>query len=476
MSSTAPKRGAVGVPGKFGAAWRVAARFNPLSGPVIIVWANASPRLMTMIPIVRALRAAGHDAILGFPPHLRQRATSLPDLEDIECLAIPRLVLRRVRNARMFVSAETSIAHGPRRTVRVALYHSLPDHDLTYNYAAMFRRKPHIVPHIDYFGVSVRQSDAQWDADRYRPIVDETMPAHLLRDRREHMIVFPFGYPKIDLLMQRREAGGLPAADTILYAPTQTTLDYGSVREYGAAILGAIHAAFPEYRIVFRPYPGRDAAKLRNLAEAFAGDGRFYYDTSVTGEDDMIRSAVMVTDRSSMAMSFSLGLARPSVFFDAGGIAAEDPAGFARFDPVGFRAGSPQGVVDAIRTALASRGEIAARIEERRGNHLYHPGHAASAFAGMVPDILAGTKRADWLTVPRRPFPSDDPGKVAAHIATLAKDIGSPDQPKGRLSLAMLKAGFAGSETGLTTEALLVLRKKLNPRRYLSRPKARDRR
>lgn len=443
---------------------------TPRDTAVILIWASAAPRVMSMIPIVTALRKAGFAAYIGFARDVARGLEKTGVLDTIDYLTCSKFTLENL-SVDVFVAAETEINLGPQDAIRVALYHSLPDHGLAYNYASMFRRKPQVGAMMDYFCTAVQQPSKRWSVRTYQPVIDEVFPETLLNHRREKLTLLPLGYPKIDLLIAK--AGDAVPRDTITYAPTQTILDFSSVREAGAEIIAELLAGFPDHRIAFRPYPGRDVKKLRDIIARFADDPRFVLDTSVTGEDLMMRSAAVVTDRSSVAMSYALGLARPAVFFAIDGVKGSDPKGVVRFDPVGFRAGSPAAVREAVAQALDRTEAIAARIVKTRGNYIHNPGHAAGHLAEIMPDILAGRMREGWLAIPRRPFPSQDRAVVAAHLEDLAAKAGARTKDQ---SMRVLAAGFETTPLHQRVVNLLkVARKRLNLRRYRSRPTRPDR-
>ena len=379
---------------------------------LIFLWAYSAPRVMTMIPLAIADEITDESALV----------------QGIEWMAIEKRDLPLLDMATIFMSSETAIGDGPQRAIRVAMSHSLPDYDLRANYPRMLPRKIHIAGQADYFGVPVRRPVEDWTVETYRPIVDGVLPERMLEHRRPTLTMLPFGYPKIDLLMTQAKAD-LPR-DTITFAPTQTTMHFSVARAHGEQIIAMLLAQFPDHRIAFRPYPGRDVTGLAPIAAAFRDEARFHFDTSVTGHDGMMRSAVLVTDRSSVAYSYSLGLARPAIFFAPDGIAGDDPQGFERYDPGGFRAGSVPGIGRAVAHALATPDEIADRIARIRGDYIFHPGRAAATFAEIVPDILAGRTRDGWLEIPRRPFPSSDPEEVDRHLATLSPRFDSRQRDK----------------------------------------------
>jgi hypothetical protein len=408
---------------------------------VILVWARTAPRIMTMIPVARALKAAGYRALLCISDTMQDDLDQSEIFEDVECIFITPREIKRLKVADVFISSETCVQDGPKTAVRIGIFHSLPDFKLDYDFLVSLERRLHIISEMDYFAISVCQPEDRWNVERYLEAVDRVFPAKALEKRRSHLTLLPFGYPKIDMLMTQSDLVDPP--DTITYAPTRTSMTFSSVAQHGEKILSMLLETFGDHRIVFRPFPDDMAEIIDPIVARFQDNPRFVLDDSLTGHDAMMRSAVVVTDRSSMAMSFSLGLERPSVFIHVDGISGEDPKGYKKVAPVGFRAGSIAAGRKAIKRALRTADSIKLNIATKRANYIYNPGRATQNLAEIMPDILADRGRDEWLAIPRRPFVSDNPVALEQHMKKMEQRVSGRNLDK---KLQKLRDAFAAEQ------------------------------
>ncbi|MCK0168412.1 hypothetical protein MWU52_12680 [Jannaschia sp. S6380] len=442
--------------------------------PVILVWVASKPRIATMRPIARSLREAGFATVVAYSPSLGPSAAK--DLRGTDCLQIPPERLCDLRGVSVFLSAEQNAALGPLDAIRFAIHHSLPDYDLRRDYGHLLAGKPLAVAAADYYAIPVRQAPDDWTVANYGPHVDRLLPPALLEGRPDRFVVVPFGYPKVDHMMQEETADR--PLDTITYAPTQTVMSFSSVERKGARILKMLLRNFPDHRIAFRPYPGPDLKRLAGLIDQFRDNPRFVLDDSPTGEDLMRRTALVVTDRSSIAMSFGLGYARPVAFFRAAGLVGKRDAEIEEVAPIGLRAGSVNALRKAVRRLLANPQAIADRIRRERGDHICNPGRSTDYLVEIMPDIIAGRTRPEWLTVPRRPFPGRSHGKRAAQFDAMMTKLSGHHSRIPVIIEETLRQGFLSDTPSPRANPVRLswarlTRRMSDLRRYLSRPRGR---
>lgn len=411
------------------------------SSPVILIWAKQKPRIVMMRLIGQALVHAGYKAFILFPPVLGIRAEEVDDTGTVPCFEIRQPDLKKLRDAAVFISSEQNVVDGPQEAKRFGIYHSLPDKELKRDYAQMLALKPIPATAADYFAILVKQTPENWTVENYAPHVDGILPAALLQGRRKTLAIVPFGYPKIDQMM-KLDTSAIPR-DTITYAPTQTTIGGGSAKRKGKEILTMLLDSFPDYRIAFRPYPGPDRDRLAEVIDAFQSHPRFMLDETATGEEVMHRSAVVVSDHSSMAVSFGLGFGRPVVFFRVEGLKQGRNDGLEPVDPIGVRAGTIPALQSGVQKMLEQSDDIAARVAERRADILYNPGRSIDYLVEIMPDILADRSRPDWLEIPRRPFIGRSAADQTAQFETLRAKLLAlrPRFPEDILN--RLEEGFA---------------------------------
>ena len=435
--------------------------------PNILIWTRSKPRIATMRPVARALMRAGFRTFVGYSTTLEIDPEEFAS--DLSCFELPDDSVPGLEGVTVFISAEHNVGAGPPGAIRFAIHHSLPDDTLRRDYGDLLGDKPIAAAVTDYYAIPVRQEPSNWSVDRYAPHVDGILPRSLLVGRKKTLSIVPFGYPKLDQMIA--EDLGSIARDTITYAPTQSTLTFSTVATHGHEILQTLLDRFPDHRIAFRPYPGADHERLSGLIAGFADHPRFVLDDSATGEDLMRRTAVVVTDRSSIAMSFGLGYCRPVVFFQAKGLPKGGSAQIVPFRPLGLRAGSPEAMANAVDRCLRESDRFAAEIAERRGEFIYNIGRTGEYLAEILPDIIAGRDRPEFLDVPRAPFAGQDEEAIEAHLAMFRKKLPPPAMRRGglfdRLAAAFRDPSEPEEEMGVTDR---IARKMQGLRRYLSPP------
>ncbi|MGR3467964.1 MAG: hypothetical protein ACU0CI_08795 [Shimia sp.] len=414
--------------------------------PNIIVWLRSLPRIATMIPIAKALQAAGYPVHLVFALNLPVDKAAVFGPHGVPAYRVPAARVKYLPFVAIAISSEQNILDMPPTARRVALHHSLPDGNLRRDYLLIAARKAAYLSQADYYCLPAVQTAQDWDVARYAHLFDRTFPRHVLKDRSPHLRIVPFGYPKVDALMAEPEPED-GALDTILYAPTQSTLSFGRAHQDGTEILEALVEGFPEYRITFRPYPGLDADRLKRMYGGLMRAGRIHLDRSPTGAEELRRSAVVVSDRSSVAMSFGLGYARPIILCRA---KPDDMPGrrFHMFNPLGYRVSHTRDVVDGVRKVMEETPEIARRIRNRRKNFIYNPGGCTDYLLDLIPDILADRNRPDLLNVPRRPA---DPAELARGSAFVERMLERWREAAGDIGVLdedAIRTAYTGASIG----------------------------
>lgn len=434
--------------------------------PVILIWIKARPRITTMRPIAEKLIEKGFNTLVAYAADLDVTPEAMRFDARVRCFRVHMKNVRTLTGVTVCILAEKDTYIAPVDAKRVGIQHSLPDSNLRFDYATTLKLKPVVALETDYLAIPTKQPEASWNISHFQPHLDKRLPAPLLRPRCKNMTIIPFGYPKIDQMMAVDTRDDV--LDTITYAPTQTVLNYSSVKQKGADIIAMLLKSFPEHRIAFRPYPGADVERTRAVYERFLDDPRFVMDDSPTGEALMRRSAVVITDRSSVAVSFGLGFARPVVTFEKGG-KAKDIRGFA---PIGLRVTSIGMLRQAVRQVLKNHHKIAERIKSKRGQFIYNPGSSAEYLAEIMPDIIAGGSRPEWLQVPRRPFPGWSRARNRAQMKSIEATIGKTSRFQHKLTEEILRPSFEMTPASrLRAAAGRVARRIPGLRHYLSRPR-----
>jgi YidC/Oxa1 family membrane protein insertase len=131
--------------------------------------------------------------------------------------------------------------------------------------------------------------------------------------------LFDYGHPRLEQVISEGQAyRGSKAADepaTVLIAPTwgETSIFNTCGRELIGVLLEA------GYRVIMRPHyqsnrrtPGLIAA----VREAYAGHPAFEYIDRMGETDSIMRSDILVSDWSAMALEYAWGLEKPVLFID----------------------------------------------------------------------------------------------------------------------------------------------------------------
>jgi hypothetical protein len=185
-------------------------------------------------------------------------------------------------------------------------------------------------------------------------------------------------------------------------------------------ILSALLEAFPQHTIAFRPYPAHvDIEIARALSGQFMQIERFVFDESGTGVALQKRAALVVTDSSSSALTFSISSGRPLVFAqlaEDASSAAADP----QSTPLGFRVRSRAGLIAAVRHGCEHPGDWRKQISQAREEYLYNPGRASKYLAEHLPLLAVRGSHPEWLSVERRPWLGvDDAHETSLYLSRL---------------------------------------------------------
>lgn len=394
------------------------------AGICAVLFANSRPRIAGYLALANAIAAEGHVCIVVHPYASVPSEEELLGFEHVTRAALSKNEIKGLQGVDVFVSPELIIDTAPPGAATVALHHSLPE-NLNTNYAGSIRNSPTIIRAMDYLVVALKQRSSAWKASNYA-LVQNVYPPEFLRDRRATLDIVPGGYPKIDYL--EKAIGAEASLDTIIYSPTVAFHPDGQIKRGGEEIIAALLDRFgDQFRIVLRPYPiEQDAALGREIATRFSERPNFDLDLTVTGLENQRRCAVVVTDKSSSAVSFSLAAGRPAVFVNL-----DDPGSTAynqRIEFFGFRCVGLPAALNAVDLCLGSADYWRGAIGKRRGAYLYNPGSASAYLAKKLPVFARRETDPEWLSVARTPWLGyTDRGESERHLRRLL------DASKGRL-------------------------------------------
>ena len=131
--------------------------------------------------------------------------------------------------------------------------------------------------------------------------------------------LFDYGHPRLEQVIEQgrqfrpQKLPGEPA--TVLIAPTWG--EHSIFNTCGRALIGVLLAA--GYRVIMRPHYQSNRKTPEVIAavrDAFAGHERFEYIAQMGETDSILRSDILVTDWSAMALEYAMGLEKPVLFID----------------------------------------------------------------------------------------------------------------------------------------------------------------
>lgn len=370
-----------------------------------LLFVETPPRLGTNLALARAMLDAGHLPLVvcTFEPNLS--AAELCGFEDLPLAVLSKDDVRSLNGVDVFFSSESVRDVAPAGAATVGIVHSLPDAGLRQaglmiNYSGNVQRYPIMIRALDYLVIAVRQAPSDWTQENYGAI-GGVYPPTFLEARRPMLDIVPGGYPKLDY-SERILTAGPGKGSVLLYAPTSAGSSVSRVKTDAEAIFASLLGNFPDYTIVFRPYPTPNDLKFaQKAAERFLSGTRFVLDSSSTGIEFQKLAAVSVTDSSSGAITFSMATRRPLV---RAKLMHPDSAGKPIPIPFSYYASSRMALVEAVQLACQEDRHWEARISEEREKTLYNPGTASAYLAKNLPLFAARESHPDWLSIERRPW------------------------------------------------------------------------
>jgi hypothetical protein len=368
----------------------------------VLLYANSQPRIGTYIALAKAIQDFGHIAVVIIPKAVRLESEELVGFESVVFSVLLEDQINRLRGVNLFFCSEVLYDVAPAGAVNVCILHSIPDaglgaKKLHSNPAQFIENNPTMIRTFDYVVVAVRQSPTDWKKENFS-LVQDLYPPEFLAGRLSTIEIIPGGYPKLDY--SRRILTSPGPLDCIIYSPTACHVSFGRMRIEGETILQTLLQAFPNMKIVLRPYPTpADVAYGQSLADRLVENKNLIFDCSTTGITYQRRAAVSVTDSSSSAITFALATLRPLVFVNLQERCDETSPEQVIF---GYRARSVNSLVQAVKACLEDSVVWKQKITEQAELSIYNPGSAAAYLAKHLSKMAEGRSNPDWLSVERR--------------------------------------------------------------------------
>jgi YidC/Oxa1 family membrane protein insertase len=256
--------------------------------------------------------------------------------------------------------------------------HMVDNEDSYDHYESLFCTGPHQIAEI-----------------RRREELKELAPKHL----------FDYGHPRLEQVIEEGHAGRGKAVPgepvTVLIAPTWG--DQSIFNTCGTRLIQVLLDA--GYRVVMRPHYQslrRSPDAVAAVREAFAGHERFEYIDRMGETDSIMRSSLLITDWSAMALEYALGLEKPVLFIDVPRRIRNPNWRDLGIEPVESTIRTQVGEVvspesldeapAAIERLVGDPGRFRARVRELRKTMVFRLGHSVPDGAAEIARI-AGERR-----------------------------------------------------------------------------------
>jgi hypothetical protein len=215
------------------------------------------------------------------------------------------------------------------------------------------------------------------------------------RRRRASVFLVAAGQPRLDEQLARSIEA--PSVPTVTFAPTAPqNLPAGmSAFVHAEKIIAYLLKRFPEWRVVFRPYPHALTepltAKIRNR---FGANPQFEFDAGERSTAAVYRATtVFLTDASTGGFSFQAATLRPAVFF------LPKPALFNRrfrrflrqcrsFSSIAV---SEKQIGDAVDAYLVNKAAFAERAKRFRQERVFHLGKSLQKYSQWLDQVMSNS-------------------------------------------------------------------------------------
>ena len=258
--------------------------------------------------------------------------------------------------------------------------HMVDNEDSYDHYDSLFCTGPHQVAEI-----------------RRREEIKDLAPKHL----------FDYGHPRLEQVIEEGRAWRAEKtagdATSILIAPTWG--EQSIFNTCGRTLIQTLLDA--GYRVVMRPHYQslrQSPQAIAAVREAFSGNDRFEYVDRMGETDSIMRSGLLVTDWSAMALEYALGLEKPVLFIDVPRRIRNpnwrelglEPIEAVIRDQLG-EVVSPDSLKDApeaIERLLGDPGRFRAKMRELRETMVFRLGHSIPDGAAEIARIADERRQA----------------------------------------------------------------------------------
>lgn len=221
-------------------------------------------------------------------------------------------------------------------------------------------------------------------------------PEDLSNRREAPFTIIPGGYLKLDWLREKIEKITCQR-DCIVFAPRGLYSNPPNFVEDSKTIISTILDLFPTYKAVFRPLPADvKSKKVKEIIAEFSQNPRFIFDDSATNLDAFAAAAVVITDTSTTAMTYSLLTECPHIRYITKKHSQLND--FSEIHLFETRINSTDQLENALKKCLSDEFVPGGELED----YLINPGRAYDYLFETIENILTGKKDNSWITLQRK--------------------------------------------------------------------------
>ncbi|WP_421900053.1 hypothetical protein [Maridesulfovibrio sp.] len=211
-----------------------------------------------------------------------------------------------------------------------------------------------------------------------------------------HSTIIPAGYPSLDVL-EESISNSQVEQDSILYAPTYNYVQTEKDSQDTISILETLAQKFPDKQIVFRPLPNSQARHEGKVLFEKLKSKNVSLDLSNNNPEQYARAALVVTDTSTTADTFSYATLRPHIQCQMHGFKKESTS-----KGTGWVAYSLEQFNQILNSLDLDSGAYADEILKQRNEQFCSVGRTAANVIDHIETICNGDNCESWLKVPRR--------------------------------------------------------------------------
>lgn len=238
----------------------------------------------------------------------------------------------------------------------------------------------------------------------------------ILGDKRiaQKCVIVPGGYPKLDDVY--RSSSTYKPEKILTYSPTPNDksgnkggsdwADFMSINKFGASIVTELCKEFPDYKIVFKPHADEIKEVVDRVVEAGSLFPNFELDKSGSSYWKLYqKTGVLISDFSSTAFTFAMGMNRPVAFFshnEAELNRTRPDNSYCRYRAdIGEICVSEADLVKKVRAILENYEHYTRKIDTTRRRYCYNAGDSSEVIAQHLVSLLKLHDDAERLVLKR---------------------------------------------------------------------------